>query len=636
MSFNQKRSSTSTSSSFSNNWTPRRNSSYGHIMAGTGGLPSTHTASIIAAKITPSSTGSSNTKRFSASHPLHPQHRTQSLKAKLARVCPTLVHGTSRRQRNALILFCTGGVIVLIYVLSTWDIKLSSKLIARSSSSSSSSFSLANGHQQFHSQHNLGHVQVPEPVAYRNPDGTEMDTKSMFLARDFGAACKSAFAVAQQHLDLETKEERKQLRLDTWKKLSKNDTYSLSLAWKRSLKQLLPNWKNYNSGWIGQGVVLTAFTDGDGQDTTENLKVQIRLIRSMSSMPIEVWFEFAEDVTEDLHEFIATFGAIVRTLEHDTSNVIHATVEVTDQDAVINLGSANPPIRSSDIAEFKSRIRNNKAQIQKALTIASLINSGFEEIVYFSPSTLPMQSPRHLFQQADYIKTGALFWQHPTSPPAHDSPIWPIVQADCVTSAYQQSWSSFALKHKDSWKGLYLAWYWLTGPESAQFEKIIGHQGTDLLRLAWIAVRRSYAIVDRMPPIGLKDLSRAKGDGIGCNLGSHLYPAPHAPVLLDPKGYLQHEKQQVKLFQQSARYGSSSGASHEDLFVENDNVMFVDTTARGLVHAGSNDHHLHKALDMELDSFKDMTRLVQTDSYAAGSQDRVCMRIRQMQKGYRA
>ncbi|KAG0341827.1 hypothetical protein BG000_007882 [Podila horticola] len=634
MSFNQKRSSTSTSSSFSNNWTPRRNSSYGHIMAGTGGLPSTHTASILAAKnTTPSSTGSSNTKRFSASHPLHPQHRTQSFKARFARIFPTLVHGTSRRQRNALILFCTGGVIVLIYLLSTWDIKLSSKLFARSSSSFSSSPSLANGHQQFHSQHNL--------AVYKNSDGTDMDAKSMFLTRDFGAACKSAFSAAQQHLDLETKEEREHLRQDTWRKLSKNDTYSLSLAWKRSLKQLLPNWKNYIAGWIGQGVVLTAFTDGDGQDTTENLKVQIRLIRSMSSIPIEVWFEFVEDVTEELQEFLATFGAVFRTLEHDTSNVIHAAVEVTDQDAVINLGSANPPIRSSNVAEFKSRIRNtnnNKAQIQKALTIASLINSGFEEIVYFSPSTLPMQSPRHLFQQADYIKTGALFWQHPTSPPAHDSPIWPIVQADCITSAYQQSWSSFALKHKDSWKGLFLAWYWLTGPESAQFEKIVGHQGTDLLRLAWIAVRRPYAIVDRMPSIGLKDLSRTKGDGIGCNLGSHLYPAPHAQVLLDPKEYLQREKQQLKLFQQSARYGSSSssGASHEDLFVENDTVMFVDTTAQGLVHAGSNDRHLHKALDLELDSFKDMSRLVQTDSYAAGSQDRVCMRIRQMQKGYRA
>ncbi|KAF8928152.1 hypothetical protein BGZ52_003676 [Haplosporangium bisporale] len=559
MSFNQKRSSTSTSTSFSNNWTPRRNSSYGHIMAGTGGLPSTHTATILAKSTTP--------------------------------------------------------------------------LIARSSSSFSfsSSSSLANGHQQFHSQHNLGHVQAPDFV-YRNPDGTEMDTKSIFLTRDFGAACRAAFSVAEQHLDLETKEEREQLRQETWTKLSKNDTYSLSLAWKRSLKSLLPNWKDYISGWIGQGVVLTAFTDGDGQDTTENLKVQIRLIRSMSSIPIEVWFESAEDVTEDLHEFITTFGAIVRTLEHDTSNSVHAVVEVTDPDAVINLGSANPPLRSSDIAEFKTRTRNNsnKAQIQKALTIASLINSGFEEIVYFSPSTLPMQSPRHMFSQADYLKTGALFWQHPTSPPAHDSPIWPVIQADCVTSAYQQSWSSFALKHKDAWKALYLTWYWLTGPESAQFEKLVGHQGHDLLRLTWIAVRRPYAIVDRMPAIGLKDLSRAKGDGIGCNLGAHLYPAPHAPVLLDPRGYAQEEKRQVKLLQ-----SSRSGSSYEDLFVENHNVMFVDTSARGVVHAGSNDKHLHTALDRELDSFKDMTRLVQTDSYAAGSGDRVCMRIRQMQKGYR-
>ncbi|KAG0334672.1 hypothetical protein BG004_000316, partial [Podila humilis] len=651
-----------------------RNSSFGHITAGTGGLPSTHTASILAssknnnssngivgntstnsngASSASSSSGfsnnHSNSRRFSTSHPLHPQHRTQSVKARLGRMCPTLVHGTSRRQRSALMVLCAGGVIVLIYFVSSWEVKLSSRLVPRSSSSYSYSSNGGSGYQQIHSQNNLAgfgnhhHGQTSnEPVVYKNPDGTEMDSKAIFLARDFGSkACKATFALAEQHLPSETKEERAILREETWKRLSKNDTYSLSLAWKRSLKQILPNWKNYITGWIGQGVVLTAFRDGDGKDVSENLKVQIRLIRSMSSIPIEVWFEYATDVTEELHELIVTFGGIIRILEHDTSNSSHASVEVTDQDAVINLGSETPPIRPAELEEFKSRIRdrnsgynnnnknnnNNKGQIQKALTIASLINSGFEEIIYFSPSVLPMQSPRHLFQQSEYVKTGALFWQHPTSPPTHDSPIWPIIQADCVTSSYEQSMSSFVLKHKDSWKGLYLAWYWLTGQESSQFEKIIGHQGNDLLRLAWIAVRRPYAMVDKMPAIGLEDQSGVKGDGIGCNLGSHLYPAPQSPVLIDHKSFIQQQKKGLKLLLQKNKDSSASA------MVENQNVMFIDTSAQGLVHAGSNDRHLHSALDQELKMFKDMTRLLGTDSYVGGSDDRVCLRVHQRQKG---
>ncbi|KAF9431174.1 hypothetical protein BGZ94_007625 [Podila epigama] len=625
MSFNQKRSSTTTSASFAPNWTPRRNSSYGHITAGTGGLPSAQTASILASKSTtnPPSTTSSNTRRFSISHPLHPQHRNRSFKARLARACPTLVHGTSRRQRSVLILLCAGGVIVLIYFFSILDIEVSSTLVTRSSSSSSSSSK--KGHQYLHSDIHLVSEHKPPSTlpVYKNQDGSDMDTKTIFVSRDFGApACKAAFAPAQQYLPQELKQERELLREETWQNLNKNATYSLSLAWKRSLKVILPNWKNHINSWIGQGVVLGAFKDGDGKDTTENLKVQIRMIRSISSIPIEVWFEYARDVTDDLHEFLATFGAIIRTLEDDTSNSVDAVVEVTDPDAAVILGSINPPIRASDIEDFKAQT-SNKAQIQKALTIASLINSGFEEIVYFSPSTLPMQSPRLLFQQPEYTKTGALFWQHPTSPPSHDSPIWPIIQANCVPTSYEQTWSSFALKHKDSWKGLFLAWYWLTGPESDQFEKIIGHQGNDLLRLAWIAVNRPYAIVDRMPSIGLTDLSRAKGDGIGCNLNTHLYPAPHAPVLRDPKKYLYNQKQHLKLLQKNQ-------------FGDLQSVMFIDTNPRGLVHAGSNDRHLHRALDKELASFKDMTQIVQTDSYAAGSQDRVCLQLHKSRKGYRS
>ncbi|KAF9183909.1 hypothetical protein BGZ51_003698 [Haplosporangium sp. Z 767] len=640
MAFNQKRASTTSSASFAASVNPRRQSSYGHIMAGTGGLPSSHTAAI---KIPLGSSGnnsnnnnnssSTSSKRMSGLHllnPLHSQHRNQSLKARVARACPSLIHGSPRRRRSLWIVLCTGGIIVLIYFLSAWDIKISSSVLDRSSFSFSSGASSSSSKQQ-QLQQRQERPQINYAEKYRNPDGSEMDQKSIFMLREFGfAQCQRVFAGAQKTLSEEIKRERELARQGEWKSISKANAYTLSLNWKRSLKQILPNWKEYNGGWVGQGVVLGAFRDGDGRDTVANTLVQIKLIRSLSPIPIEVWFERAEDVSEELHEQIITLGAVIRSLDDDASNVSDAAVEHPDSE--IPPGSLVRPIRQAEIHESIARIGRNLGQLQKALTVAALINSGFEDIVYFSPSTLPMLSPRLVFQQPGYQRTGALFWEHPTSSPAHDSPIWRIIHADCITTSNEQSWSAVALRHKDSWKGLFLAWHWLTGADAAVYNNVIGTQGNDLLRLAWVAVNRQYVMVDKMPQAGLSDLSRTKGDGVACNQGATLYPAPGADILEDPKKYSQDQRQQQRLFQQSYRYGA-----HDEFFAPNRNVMMVDTSLDStLIHAGSNSQDLHQAIDRALTKYKDPTRVLLTDSYAAGSGGRVCLRIKRTPRGYQS
>ncbi|KAF9574557.1 hypothetical protein EC968_006170 [Mortierella alpina] len=644
MAFNQKRASTSSSASFTASVNPRRQSSYGHIMAGTGGLPSAHTAaiksSIAAAASSPSSSSNSNgskhsngSKRLSGLHllnPLHSQHRNRSLKARIGRACPSLIHGSPRRRRSLWIMLCAGGIVVLIYFLSAWDVKTS---VMDRSSFSSSSFSSRGAAstsekqpQPKLAQRNIIYGREPT-VVYKNPDGSEMDAKSIFMIRDFGLAqCQHAFAGAEKNMPQEVRLERERMRDQSWKSTSRADAWRHSLAWKRSLKRILPNWKEYNAGWVGQGVVLTGFqADALKIDPLSNtLLIQIKLIRSLSSIPIEVWFERAADVSEELQETFFSWGAIVRSLDDNRSTVQDAVVQSSDTDAAAApTGSLELPIRTAEIQEVKSRIgSSHPAQLHKALTVAALINSGFEDMIYFAPSTLPTMSPRLAFQHQGYLGSGAMFWQHPTSFPAHDSPIWPIVQADCISTAYEQSWSAFALKHKDSWKGLFLAWYWLTGPEAATYEKLFGEQAGDLLRLAWVAVGRPYSIVERMPEAGLLDLSRAKGEGLGCSVGATLYPAAGSPVLEDPVTYLKDQRQHQRLFQQSYRYGT-----HDDFFIENTNVMMVD--------AGSVDRHLYKALDRALGTKKDPTRLMLTDAYAAGPEGKVCLRITRTAKGHR-
>ncbi|KAF9917179.1 hypothetical protein BX616_001707 [Lobosporangium transversale] len=623
MAFNQRRASITSSSSFAATVNPRRQSSCGYITAGTGGLPSVHNA---ATNLNTNHHHNNASKRQNGLHNMNPfqssQHRDQSLKARIARTCPLLIHGTPRRRRAMLIMICAGGMIILIYFLSVLDIKISLTTVF----SRSSALQLQ---QRSHGETMPLSQQKPE-LSYKNPDGTDMDPKSIFMIRDFGSPlCLKAFERLEHTLPQEIRQEREQLRNQEWKNLSKQDAYTLSLAWKRNLKQNLPNWKEFSHGWVGQGVVLGAFPDSDGKNTTANTLLQIKLIRSISSIPIEVWFERADDVSEELQESIATWGATIRSLDDNASTAVDAIVLSSD-DEDGTLRSPNTPISSTDIQQFKARADRNLGQLQKALTIAALVNSGFEDIIYFSPSTLPMQSPRVVLQHPDYIRTGAVFWQHPTSFPAGDNPLWRIIQGNCDPAVYEQSWSSFALRHRDAWKGLYLAWYWLTGEEHNTYERIFSRNGNDLLRAAWIAVSRPYTIIDKMPHAGLLDLSRTKGDGMGCSLGSTLYPTPGADVLDNPRKYADEMSRQQRLYQKSYRYGDRDG-----FFMENQNIMMVDTGMDSLLtHAGSNDRSLHEALDSVLTIRRDPTRLILTDAYAAGLKGRVCIKIARKLKGH--
>ncbi|KAG0202645.1 hypothetical protein BGX28_004905 [Mortierella sp. GBA30] len=602
-------------------------------MAGIGGLPSAHTAAIKSSIAAASANGNSNsnsTKHLSSLNVLNPlrsQHRNRSLKARVARACPSLIHSSTRRKRSLLIMLCTGGIVVMIYFLSVWDSsKFSSAIPDRFSRSPFSSRSAPPEQQQqkHDNGNNFSNTPLKDKVVYINPDGTDMDPKSIFMIRDFGSSvCHHAFSGLKRILPQDMTTERERARAQNWKLITRADAWQSSLAWKRSLKRILPNWKQYSSGWVGQGVVLSAFGSGvkGTTDTVADLLVQIKLIRSLSSIPIEVWFEQARDVTEELQESIVTWGAIVRSLDDDVSTIQDAIVHSSDSEAI--QGSLEPPIRKAEIQEIKARVGpHSQIQFHKALTVAALINSGFEDIIYFAPSTLPTTSPRIIFQQPGYQRTGAMFWQHPTLFPAHDSPIWPMIQADCIPHAYEQSWSAFAIKHKDSWKGLFLAWYWLTGPEAVNYTRIFDDQANDLLRLAWVAVGRQFVAVDRMPQAGLLDLSNAKGDGIGCNLGSNLYPSAGSDVLENPTKYQQDQRQQQKLFQKSYRYGA-----HDEFFIENRNVMMIDT--------GSTDRRLYRAIDHALGEQRDPIGLVLTDAYVAGPDGKVCMRMTRAPRDHR-
>ncbi|KAF9970996.1 hypothetical protein BGZ73_006118 [Actinomortierella ambigua] len=582
------------------NWNPRRTSTYGQIMAEN----SNNSA--------PAGTPIQSSKRHSAYHPLHPRHRNQSFKAHVSRLCPSFFYGPARRR--ALWLLCAAGTIVLIYCLSSWRVDLSPSFLSRSSLST-------RGDRGSPSRSSSQQYSEPPQDQQAPPTDVTPETvnpRTAFMARDFGVqACHATFgAITDKRIKVNR--ERDQNRVNHWHEFTKNRTWALQVAWKATLKKILPNWKEHSRSWIGRGVLLTAFTDDEGQSTVERALVQIKLIRSMSQIPIELWFERSQDVTEEVEEMAAMWNAEIRYFDDRLADYCDSTcVQVSDSTEPIP-GLVHPAIRLADIDEVRRDSRNTYSI--KTLTIAAMINSGFEEFVYYSPAALPMQPPQTVFLEKSYVSTGAVFWQDPSSLPSPDSPIWPTIHSDCITTSFEQSWTVMALNHQKSWKGLFLAWIWLTGDDAQHYQRIFGKEARDLMRMAWVATRRQYAIVDRMPAVALQDdWSKIKGDGIACNLETTLYPAIGSDVLtLPPSQFLKLQKKR---------------AYKKTIVPYGNNVFVLDTARNSLIGSASGDENIHLAVDEELGWIRDASQHVFTDAYAAGYNGRVCLQLGKRKAG---
>ncbi|KAG0230572.1 hypothetical protein BGW42_000876 [Actinomortierella wolfii] len=548
------------------NWNPRRTSTYGQISAETNKSVSSGVPTAL-----------HQTKRQSAYHPLHPRHRNQSFKARVSRLCPSFVlsprgdHPSSSQQ---------------------WQ------------------------QQQYYQQQQDSSQGQQVPV---DSNGS-VNPRQAFMARDFGApACQAIFSSIKDKR-IKPDHERDRNRANHWGTMTKDRTWAMQMAWKAKLKTILPNWKEHSRSWIGKGVLLTAFKDEGGQDTVELALIQIKLIRSMSQIPIELWFESAEDVSDEVEEVATMWNAEIRYFDDRLDDFCDSRcVEVSDATEPIP-GLVNPAIRFADI----ERIRHNPYNTYsiKSLTIAAMINCGFEEFIYYSPAALPMQPPQDVFLEKAYLSTGAVFWQDPSSVPAYDSPIWPIIQSDCITTSFEQSWTVMAFNHQKSWKGLFLAWLWLTGEDARLYQQIFGKEGRDLMRMAWVATRRQYAIVDRMPTVALEDMSRIKGDGIACNIDTTIYPAISSDVLtMKPSEFSKEQKRQARL------------SAKKKMAIPNRNIFVLDTASNSLIGSGGGEIHIHEALDQELGWARDASQHVFTDAYAAGSDDRVCIQIGRRKAG---
>ncbi|KAF9167101.1 hypothetical protein DFQ26_005842 [Actinomortierella ambigua] len=445
-----------------------------------------------------------------------------------------------------------------------------------------------------------------------------VNPRTAFMARDFGVeACHATFDAIKDKR-IKVNRERDLNRANHWQAFTKERTWTLQMAWKATLKQILPNWKEHSRSWIGRGVLLTAFKDDDGQSTVERALIQIKLIRSMSQVPIELWFEQSQDVTEEIEETAAMWNAEIRYFDDRLADYCDSTcVQMSDSTEPIP-GLVHPAIRKADI----ERVRRNPniAFSIKTLTIAAMINCGFEEFVYYSPASIPMLPPQTVFQEKAYMSTGAVFWQDPSSLPSAESPIWPLIHSDCITTSFEQSWTVMALNHQKSWKGLFLAWIWLTGEDAHLYQQIFGYEARDLMRMAWVATRRQYAIVDRMPVVAVQDdWSRIKGDGIACNLETTLYPAIGSDVLTMPPS--QYLRRQRKL------------AYKKVVGPHNNNVFAMDIAGNSLIGSARGDSNIHIALHEQLGWLRDASQHVFTDAYAAGYNGRVCLQLGARQAG---
>ncbi|KAI8811561.1 mannosyltransferase putative-domain-containing protein [Cladochytrium replicatum] len=197
-----------------------------------------------------------------------------------------------------------------------------------------------------------------------------------------------------------------------------------------------------------RGIVITA----SHVQQMNYLTAQIELLRSNGcKLPIEVW-GFPHEMNDELRQSI-------NKLAQPAMPVI---VRVADEKVPwpITRGSTNG----------------------YHIKAVAVVNSAFREVLYLDVDVMPTKNPEELFNCAEYIKYGTIFWvdywkTHPFNP------VWRWLGRACVDEWEQES-GILVVDRARAWNALRLLWYFERDDDIRLFHEFL-HGDKDLFRFSW-------------------------------------------------------------------------------------------------------------------------------------------------------
>lgn len=235
--------------------------------------------------------------------------------------------------------------------------------------------------------------------------------------------------------------------------ISKSAIKELRNEWKRFIKNIPP----YPGTFKGKGIVIC----GGGITYFTCAWVTINILRKKKcTLPIELWYTGKE-----------------------------LNIQLISELEKLN-------VRCIDSLDYG---RNNFAGF--ALKPFSIMNSGFEEIIFLDADNICLTNIESLFEEEEYKKTGAIFWPDYWQT-ASNNPIWEIMEVNYIDMPEQES-GQLVVNKKVCWKSLNLCLF-LNYHKNIYYNFIYGDK--DTFRFSWLALKQNFYMVNKKPDsCGFKD-----------------------------------------------------------------------------------------------------------------------------------
>ncbi len=250
-------------------------------------------------------------------------------------------------------------------------------------------------------------------------------------------------------------------------RFSRLTTARLRREWKEFIAHVDP----YPAHFQGQGIVICA----GGISYFTCAWINISMLRKLNcTLPIEVWYNGAEELTPELISALEELNVVCKDIRSYTDHT--------------SRGYAIKPF--------------------------AILFSAFKEVLFLDADNNCTADPTYLFDEPKYQRTGAIFWPDLWKT-ARENPIWKIIDSSWEDKFEQESGQLLVNKER-CWPELQLCAYFNRNRD-AYYKILYGDK--DTFRFAWLALRTPFHMVRHN--VAIVGFEEGNGQFYGVSMAQH-------------------------------------------------------------------------------------------------------------------
>lgn len=151
----------------------------------------------------------------------------------------------------------------------------------------------------------------------------------------------------------------------------------------------------------------------------------------------------------------------------------------------------------------------DKRALRFAAKVHAVYNSNFDQVLFLDADNVPVRDPAYLFESAEFVRTGAVFWPdfwHPQYTIFHimgDSLLWQLLDMQYVNMFEQESGQLLIDRRRNAATMELVNFFTFHSPNHFEQLKLV-YGDKDLFRYAWIKLNVPFSMIQTAPAVAGK------------------------------------------------------------------------------------------------------------------------------------